>query len=212
MRGVPQVDPADSGPVAELLVQATDRRVPLVVARPQLLVAVGLGPADLRRLQRPGDPTTTPGPLDSGQGVVGGGRLRRGERVRVADHFAPAKRDERGLGPVTGAALHLVGEPVLERLDQVVLEARNIRKRLERDVVHAAIELGPLGPGDDLDAGGRLDRRRVDLREIEDNALFPPLLDERAPFREGEARGVVVEDGTSILSSFRSRPKLEIAS
>ena len=123
--------------------------------------------------------------------MVGCASVRR--ELRVADHLVAGERDERRLGPVA-RALHVVGEPVLERLDRVVLEAGDVGKRLDRDLVHAASELGPLGPGDDLDAVGRLDRRRLDLREVEDDALLAPLLDEPAPLREREALRVVVED------------------
>ena len=118
MRAAPAGGSARSGPVAELLVQRRIGALRSSLRVRSSLVAVGLRPADLRRLQRPGDPTTTPGSLDSGQVVVAALVARRGEReVRVADHFVAADRDERRLGPVTEAALHLVGEPVLEWLD-----------------------------------------------------------------------------------------------
>src|SRR4029079_19721798 len=69
-----QEDPADRGLVAELGVQAARGDVALVVPGAQLLVAVRLGPGDLRRLQRPGHAATSPGAPDRGQVVVGAGR------------------------------------------------------------------------------------------------------------------------------------------
>ena len=103
-----------------------DGSVPLVVASAELLEPVRLGPPDLRRLERPRDAAAAPGALDSGEIVVRRHRLGRGEReLRVAHHFVSRDRDERRLGPVAGA-LHVVDEPVLERLHLFVLPAGDV--------------------------------------------------------------------------------------
>ena len=85
-------------------------------------------------------------------------------------------------------------EPGLERLVLLVLVAGHVRRGLDRDLEHAARELGPVGPGDDLDARRRLDGRRLDRRQVERDALLAPLLDEAAPLGEREAVRVVVGD------------------
>ena len=63
------------------------------------------------------------------------GRLRGREReLRVADDLVARDRDERRIRAVA-RALHLVREPVLERLDGVILGAGDVRERFARDLV-----------------------------------------------------------------------------
>ena len=112
-----QIDPPDGRPVAELLVETADRRVPLFVARAQLLVTVRLRPRDLRRFQRTSDALAAPCALDAGEVVVCRLGLGRGEReLRVPDHLRAGHGHEGRLRPVARAALHVVREPVLEGL------------------------------------------------------------------------------------------------
>ncbi len=83
---------------------------------------------------------------------MGHGRLRIDEReLRVADDLVACDRDEVASGRSPGPACHLVREPVLERLDLVLLVPGDVRRGLERDLVDPADQLGAVGPGRDRD-------------------------------------------------------------
>ena len=56
-------------------------------------------------------------------------------------------------------------------------------------------ELGPLGPGHDLDALGRVDRGSLDRGQVEHDPRVPPDLAEAAPVDPGEAGLVVLGHG-----------------
>ena len=62
------------------------------------------------------------------------------------------------------------------------------------DVVHPARQLGPLGPGDDLDPGRRVDLRRLDRGQVERHAQLPPDLAEATLVGPLEAGRVVLRD------------------
>ena len=80
----------------------------------------------------------------------------------------------------------MVGEPVVERIRLGVLVARDVDASLTVNLVHPAYELRLLGPGDDRDARGRLEREQL-AREVERDLQLAADLLEPAPRREAGA-------------------------
>ena len=106
--------------------------------------------------------------------------------LRVADHLVPRDRDERRLRVVARPG-HVVGDPVVERLNLGVFLAGDVRDAFSVHLVDPADELGALRPRDDRDSFGRieLEQRR---EEIELDLEGAADLGEAAALGEGEAR------------------------
>src|SRR5688500_1651524 len=191
--GAANEDAAGRETVSEALVQLADRRVALLVPSLEPLVAALLRPCDLGALERPGDPAPAPGAPDSGDVVDGDARPRLREvELRVADDLGAGQRDEDALGIVV-RPVHVDSDPVVERL-HLALVARDVRIGLAGDLVDPAQELRAGGERDDVDAGGRGDRRRLDWTEVEREPGIPADLGEPSPTGPGEALGVVLGD------------------
>jgi hypothetical protein len=126
--------------------------------------------------------------------VVRGRRLGRGQaELRVADDLVAGEREERRFGQVAGA-LHVVLEPVLERLHHLVAVAGDVRERFTGDFVDSADEVRPLGPRHDLHSLGRRDRLGHARGELEDHASVAFDLVKPSLRRERDARFVVFGD------------------
>jgi len=106
-------------------------------------------------------------------------------------HTPVDERHKRRVGAVAGA-LHVLPQPLLVRVHRRAFVARDIRIRLAGHGVETRGELGALGPGDDLDAVGRVDRGSLDRGEVEHHPRVPADLAEAPPVDPGETLGVVL--------------------
>ena len=151
------------------------------------------------------------GALDAGEVVERAlGRLVREGELGVAEDLALLDGDEDGLGPVAAAA-HVALEPLVERAGVGLLLARDVGCCLARHLPETLGELGALRPRDDLDPGRRLDRRRLDRRQVEHHPRVAPGLLVAARCRPGKAAGVVLGDGAFELGrAVLGRPPLEL--
>jgi len=140
--------------------------------------------------------------------VQGHGRSSAREReLRVTDDLAVGEGKERRFRPVA-RALHVRGQPLLERGHLGLAFARDVGVRLARDGIDAADEVRPFGPGGHLDALRSSDLGQFRPGQVEHEHRVSADLAKPAVLRPPQACRIGFANGAEKLgASARARPR-----